>query len=161
LLSFADKKKKLETPSVTPSASAPVTTTFRSSRITTATHTIGRLANSNMPPLPPSTPSAYKITTSTAINSQVQHQYNNRFKSPALGTRIVAPPLSRDGVPVANRRAQRRSQSADNWLDHKPSSTVKTGMQSFFLYSISCKNISKFNLEGFYATRCLMNGNLF
>ncbi len=33
----------------------------------------------------------------------------------------------RDGVPVANKRAQRRSRSAENWLDHKPTTLTKTG----------------------------------
>lgn len=44
----------------------------------------------------------------------------NRYQTPAKT------PLPKEGVPVANRRAARRSKSAEMWLDHKPPTVTKT-----------------------------------
>ena len=53
---------------------------------------------------------------------QQQQQNFARYHSP---TRGVTPPTPRDGIPIGNRRAQRRSKSADIWLDHKPPNCTK------------------------------------
>jgi hypothetical protein len=56
--------------------------------------------------------------------------FSNRYQQSPMRV-YHAPPLPqmnfRDGVPVANKRGQRRSRSAEHWLDHKPSTTTKTG----------------------------------
>ena len=56
----------------------------------------------------------------------------NRFQTPmrnATNTPAVTNSRDKDqgGLPVANRRQQRRSKSADLWLDHKPPATPQTG----------------------------------
>ena len=65
----------------------------------------------------------------------------NRFQNVASSTAAAAaaqlPPthtpstaaFGREGVPVANKRNQRRSKSAEMWLDHKPANTAKIGKE--------------------------------
>lgn len=45
----------------------------------------------------------------------------NRYQTPSKQV-----PMPKEGVPVANRRAARRSKSAEMWLDHKPPTVTKT-----------------------------------
>jgi kinesin family protein 23 len=51
------------------------------------------------------------------------------FMSPAVGKSVLQIQQKlqnlKDGVPVANRRNQRRSKSAEMWLDHRPSTMAK------------------------------------
>lgn len=116
-----------------PSVNATPIATFRSSRITESTHTtIGTRYGINIPMLPPKTPSTVATTskftpatTTTTTSTQVQY---NRYKTPAkppVQPTSIVPSMGRDGVPVANKRQQRRSRSAETWLDHKPQTVAK------------------------------------
>ncbi|CAF0834960.1 unnamed protein product [Brachionus calyciflorus] len=70
--------------------------------------------------------SAVKSSTSSqtpsgrVVGSILNSAAYNRYQTPAKQT-----PLAKEGVPVANRR-QRRSKSAETWLDHKPPTVTKT-----------------------------------
>jgi hypothetical protein len=86
--------------------------------------------------LPPKTPSSAvttskytPATTSTTTSTQLQY---NRYRTPAkppvpstTTTTGIVPSMGREGVPIANKRQQRRSRSAETWLDHKPQVTAK------------------------------------
>jgi hypothetical protein len=105
------------------------TSTFRSSRITqtTTTHAIditSQLANYNQSP-----------DTVNELNDQKMNKTCDkvkRFKSPNIRVSQTNRAqenemgLKSDGVPIANRR-QRRSQSIEQWLDHRPASVAKLG----------------------------------
>ncbi len=71
------------------------------------------------------TPSSCKLFTLSnpySVHLQTQQQQQTRYQSPIRG---ITPPTP--GLPIANRRAQRRSKSADIWLDHKPPTVSKIG----------------------------------
>lgn len=100
---------------------------------TSTTTTTGRsnAISSNPPPIPPPLPQMIHMPSSSklftlsnpySVHLQQQQQHHTRYQSPVRG---VTPPSARDGVPIANRRGQRRSKSADIWLDHKPPTTTK------------------------------------
>lgn len=61
--------------------------------------------------------------TNRPIGSITNSAAFNRFQTP-LRNAINS---NKEGLPVANRRQQRRSKSAEMWLDHKPPATPKTG----------------------------------
>ena len=119
----------------TTSNETPIASSYRSSRITTTTtQSIGRSvglantlastnnSNSAPPPLPPQTPTARfaSVVTNSAYHSRYQSPL--RSQQPPMP---VIPTPARDGIQIANRRAQRRSKSVDLWLDHKPANTAK------------------------------------
>ncbi len=69
----------------------------------------------------------YRSTNRVNIHgSSTVTQSINRFQNAAN----QLPPHTplKEGVPVANKRNQRRSKSAEMWLDHKPANTAKIGM---------------------------------
>ncbi len=110
----------------TNSGDTPLTTPYRSSRIQQLTNSIVRNNGnivSNTPAPPPQTPSG---RIGSIINSAAYNRYQTPAKPPVPTPNVQASAL-RDGVPVANRRNQRRSKSAEMWLDHRPPSTSKTG----------------------------------
>lgn len=53
----------------------------------------------------------------------------NRFQTPSKSqaNQQASGALSRDGLPVASRKQQRRSKSVETWIDHKPPATPKIG----------------------------------
>ena len=145
-------------------ADTPVTSTFRSSRITqSTTHSVGRniaifpppppptsaaaAAGPSAPPPPASSSATPSLVSSrlTSITNTVQQQQQQRHQqpsnpqqTPSRTTNIQQQYLRhiqqqqaqasalKEGVPVANRRAhQRRSKSAEMWLDHKPLTVTK------------------------------------
>ncbi len=117
--------------SATSGADTPLSTPYRSSRIQQLTNSIVRnnaaaaaAAVSNTPAPPPQTPSG---RIGSIINSAAYNRYQTPAKPPVPGPPSVQASAMRDGVPVANRRNQRRSKSAEMWLDHRPPSTSKTG----------------------------------
>jgi hypothetical protein len=136
----------------------PVTSTYRSSRIThTTTTTIGRTvgftgANSNMvvqqPPLPPShTPSSSGISSRiTSITNSAANTNSQKFQTPSRNTvnqqylrHIQQQQQSalKDGIPIANKRGySRRSKSAEMWLDHRPNTVAKIGLILFLIFQI-------------------------
>lgn len=64
-------------------------------------------------------------TTRTQTQTQTQSRLSNQYQSPV---RINTQSIFREGTPVANRRGQRRSRSAETWLDHRPRNLTKPGM---------------------------------
>ena len=114
----------------TASGETPITSTYRTSRITTTTtQSIGRnvifstqSSTNGAPPVPVQTPSS-SCRVATLANNYNNSRHQSPLRQPPL------PPMPpKEGVPVANRRAalNRRSRSADTWLDHKPPTTSKT-----------------------------------
>jgi hypothetical protein len=71
----------------------------------------------------PSSCKLFSINNPYSAHLQAQQQQHHRYQSPGRGT----PPTPREGLAIANRRAQRRSKSADIWLDHKPPTVAKIG----------------------------------
>lgn len=69
--------------------------------------------------------------TGRPIGSITNSAAFNRFQTPLRNNANVNGVSNRDkeGLPVANRRQQRRSKSAEMWLDHKPPATPKTGKE--------------------------------
>lgn len=63
------------------------------------------------------------ITNSAAFN-RFQTPLRNVNNGGASGASVHR---EKEGIPVANRRQQRRSKSVEMWLDHKPPATPKTG----------------------------------
>lgn len=61
--------------------------------------------------------SSHTPSTGRVVGSILNSAAYNRYQTPAK---------SKEGVPVANRRAGRRSKSAEMWLDHKPPTVAKT-----------------------------------
>lgn len=112
-----------------PSTPTIQTPTVSSTRSTKVSYTIGKLS-SNIPSLP--TPlSAQRIAAynNNHNTSSTITPYNRYNQSPMTRCPPPLPPssaLKQAGIPVANRRAQRRSRSTDNWLDHRPDHTTKT-----------------------------------
>lgn len=64
-----------------------------------------------------SSSSSQTPSTGRVVGSILNSAAYNRYQTPAK---------SKEGVPVANRRAARRSKSAEMWLDHKPPTVAKT-----------------------------------
>lgn len=77
----------------------------------------------------PSTGSGFGNKIGSIINSAAFNRYqtphNQHLQAPSAGN-------SREGIPVANRRLQRRSKSVETWLDHKPPMTTKTGTKAYY-----------------------------
>ena len=104
----------------------PLMTPYRSSRIQQLTNSIVR--NNIQSPVPTAVPLSGRI--GSIINSAAYNKYQTPAKPPQpVPASIQASALrdSRDGVPVGNRRAQRRSKSVEMWLDHRPHTSTKTG----------------------------------
>lgn len=108
----------------------PITSTFRSSRITTTTQSIGRTValtsnvNAAPPPLPPQTPSSsssyrYNSVTNSGVRLQTPRHHVQQM------TQQFQQSASKEGAIIGNRRAARRSKSAEMWLDHKPATSAK------------------------------------
>jgi hypothetical protein len=83
----------------------PITSTFRSETPIASTYRSSRIVQ---------TTTTQSIGRSYGLNSNVAQ----------------LPPQTpfKEGVPVANKRNQRRSKSAEMWLDHKPPNTAKIGI---------------------------------
>lgn len=67
---------------------------------------------------------------SRTIGSITNSAAFNRFQTPLRNLQLINHNIGNrenEGRPVANRRQQRRSKSAEMWLDHKPPATPKTG----------------------------------
>lgn len=124
-------------PSATNDTPSGISSIYRSNRVgqlSTATTAVARTYVQNVH----SAASRFSGTGSSALTAGSSH---NRFQSPVVTNRqppnllntVTKPP----GVPIANKRHQRRSRSADMWLDHKPANTAKIGMKpsTFNLHS--------------------------
>lgn len=105
------------------------TNTYRSNRLisnrTTASNLNSNGSSQQLNAQTTSSSSKAFINTnpySAHLQAQIQQQ-QHRLHSPIRG---FTPPTPRDGLPIANRRAQRRSKSADIWLDHRPPHLIKT-----------------------------------
>ncbi len=89
------------------------------------------------------TPSSCKLFTSSNPNSvrlQTQQQQHTRYQSPIRG---ITPPTP--GLPIANKRAQRRAKSADIWLNHKPPTDEAVAVKKpLFNATIFFKSIATF-----------------
>lgn len=107
-------------------------TPYRSSRIQHLTNTILRQTGTAQSPVVPTAQ-----TPSRAVGSIINTAAYNRYQTPAgVNSKPPAAPQAtpqqsngvnqRDGVPVGNRRAQRRSKSVEMWLDHRPPTATKT-----------------------------------
>ena len=91
------------------------------------------------------------MQSSSYSRSRVNHgssvtQSINRFQKQHQDSLLPPHTPNREGVPVANKRNQRRSKSAEMWLDHKPPNTAKieTVMQPKFSRK---KSVSKIELN--------------
>jgi hypothetical protein len=97
-----------------------------------SSHRLMMNAGAQLPPIPVSQqPSQHQQqqhqTPSSAISSTSACIGSNKYQSPitnSSGSYVQEQVRLRDGVPVANRR-NRRSRSAEVWLDHKPLSAAK------------------------------------
>ncbi len=97
----------------------PLATPYRSSRITHLTNTI--MKNTMQ------TPSAAAHRQPPQVGSIINSAVYNKYQTPAKPPQPV-PLITRqhhEGMPVANKRAGRRSKSAEMWLDHRPPTTAK------------------------------------
>jgi len=138
----SSKLKAPYTQSETPTTSSSSSSQQRASRIASGTSvptpSAGRsnqMSNSGgasgaaqLHALPP------RFTTTNGAQSN-----RNRFLSPMVSSNKQSSVYQiqqqlqnlalKDGVPVGSKRNQRRSRSAETWLDHKPSTTTKLGMK--------------------------------
>jgi hypothetical protein len=128
--STASSKLKINIQSETPTTSSiqrtsriqtsvPVQPTGRSSQISNGGG--GAQLNALPPRFTPTNGASNRNRfLSPVVNSNKQssvYQIQQQFQNLAL----------KDGVPVGSKRNQRRSRSAETWLDHKPSTTAKLG----------------------------------
>ena len=95
-----------ERPSTISVPKTPITSTFRLETPSASTYRSSRIVQ---------TTATQSIARSYGIN-------NNVAQLPPQ-----TPSKNLEGVPVANKRNQRRSKSAEMWLDHKPPNTAKIG----------------------------------
>lgn len=72
--------------------------------------------------------------TGSRIGSIINSAAYNRYQTPVKSAhhQQISTGNSREGIPVANKRHQRRSKSVEMWLDHKPPMTAKTGWLADF-----------------------------
>jgi kinesin family member 23 len=129
---FIERRKFKDIENINPAlmSSNSQTPTYRSNKLIHLTPSTGSsgsigIGRPHVPPLPPlSTPSS--IGPSTTSSAKVSSIYTQHLASQQHQQQYLRSPIRRDGIPVGNRRAQRRSKSADMWLDHKPPNTTKT-----------------------------------
>ena len=143
ILTIEKKRYNRETEATT-SSTTTQQTPLLSNRTNTnkIANTIGKLnGHSNGSLQPPKPISSIHITTTTTTNTNTNSHLVNRYGQTPVRL-YNAPPIHqnvqqfKEGTPVANKRGQRRSRSAEHWLDHKPTTTMKTGTsQVFKIYS--------------------------
>jgi hypothetical protein len=119
--SFASSSTN-ETPSV-----------FRSTQRVTANARTAMFANNPLPPAPPP-PLPPQTPSSSAFSNRTNSSSSNRFQTPQRTNfyqqqylqNIQASSIIKEAAtPIGNRRAQRRSKSAEMWLDHRPPNSAK------------------------------------
>ena len=106
----------------------------RVNRLITENRGVGGNNNATSTSHGSSTPSSGQ--SSRTVGSITNNAAFNRFQAtPQRGSNIAAMNNSNirgeiqreGGIPVANRRQQRRSKSVEMWIDHKPPTTPKIG----------------------------------
>jgi kinesin family protein 23 len=92
-----------------------------------SSHRLMMQAGAQLPPIPNSQQTAQQQTPSSAISSTLACIGSNKYQSPISNSSesyVQEQVRLRNGVPVANKR-NRRSRSAEVWLDHKPPNAAK------------------------------------
>jgi hypothetical protein len=106
---------------------------FRSTQRATANSRAGMFANNPLPPAPPP-PLPPQTPSSSAFSNRTNSSSSNRFQTPQrtnfyqqqyLQNIQASSTIKEAATPIGNRRAQRRSKSAEMWLDHRPPNSAK------------------------------------
>lgn len=97
---------------------------------------------------PNSSNSSSSSSSGVRIGSIANNAAFNRFQTPSKNSQpTTTTMLSRDGMPVANRKHQRRSKSVETWIDHKPPATPKIDTVMQPKMNGKKKSVSKLELK--------------